>query len=177
MEAYQEYLNKLQKKGSKPHKLSHCLGARDAWKYVRKNKWTALKGLKCPSDLYGKVIDNVNLQIVEYLLDGHEVEFPYQMGSIRLISTPAKLEMVNGKLVNNYRVDWKKTLECWYNDPSMEKQRKVIKRISKSICSIEYSKLKARYRGKSYYMFRANRSLVRTVGKRLEEGKINALIY
>ena len=177
MEAYQEYLNKLQKRGSKPHKLSHCLGARDAWKYIRKNKWAALKGFKCHSELYSNVIDTVNLLIVDYLLEGHEIEFPYQMGSIRLISTPVKLEVVNGKLMNNYRVDWKKTLRCWYEDPSMAKQGKVVKRISKNICSIEYSKLKARYKGKSYYMFRANRSLVRAVGRGLEKGRINTLKY
>ncbi len=174
---FKEYTNKLLKRGSKPYKLSHCLGARDAWKYTRKNKWKALKGLKCSSDVYGEIINQINLQLVDALLDGHEIEFPYQMGVLRLISTPVKLEMVNGKLKNNYRTDWKKTLQCWYEDPYMEKQGKVIKRVSNNLYSIEYSKTAARFRNRSYYMFRANRSLVRELGKRVEEGRINSLIH
>lgn len=177
MEDYQEFLNKLQKRGSKEHSISHCYGTRDAWKWVRKNKWEPLKGLRCSSALYSEVVNTVNEILAEMLLEGHEIVLPYQLGSIRIIGVHAQLKMRNNKPQNNYRVDWKKTLDYWYEDPSARRDKRLIKRIQKNIYSIQYCKNKARYRNQRYYMFRANRSLVRALGKRIETGRLNSLNY
>lgn len=174
---YQEFLNDLQKKGSKPHSISHCLGARDAWKKIRKDKWGYLKGNKCSSSLYGAVIDEVNKILSEMLLEGHKIELPHQMGSIELIAAQSKLDYKDGKLKSNYRIDWKKTLEYWYEDNEARRDRRCIKRVQKYIYSILYSKHNARYRNQKFYQFRANRSLVRTLGNKIENEKLNALIY
>lgn len=174
---YQEFSTNLQKCGSKPHKISRCFGARDAWKWVRKNKWQALKGQKCSSSVYGAVVDEVNKVLVDQLFAGHAVVFPHQMGSIELTARQAKVSDVGGKVKSNYRVDWKKTLEYWYEDPAAMKERHRIKKIQKYIYSIVYSKHQARYKNQRYYMFRVNRSLVKTLGKAIENQKLNAFIY
>lgn len=174
---YQEFLNKLHRNGSKPHNISHCLGAREAWKWVRKNRWKSLKGQKCSSSTYGAVIDKVNKLIVESMFEGHEIVLPYQMGAFKLAATPAKVDIKDGCIKSNYRIDWKKTLEYWYNDAEAKRQRKHVKRIQKYIYSILYSKEKAAYRNQRYYQFRPNRSLVRTLGRKIDNQKLNALIY
>lgn len=176
MNGYQEFLSDIQKKGSKPHRISHCLGTRDAWRWARKLKWEPTGGLKFTSDIFSRIVDTVNQELAESLMEGHEIELPYQMGNLRLIGIPARVKAENGKITTNYRTDWKKTLECWYADPDMRRQRKLVKRPAKYICSISYLKNTARYRNRRYYSFRANRSLVKALGKRIEEGKVNFLI-
>lgn len=175
--AYQEFLNDIQKKGSKPHHIGHCLGARDAWKWVRKNKWKLLKGHKFCPQLYGALIGRVNTLLIEKLLEGHQIVLPHLMGSLELVGTPAKLKEEKGKLKTNYRVDWKKTLECWYNDEEARNERIKVKRIQKYLYSIKYSKSTSNYRNQKFYNLRLNRSLVRTLGKKIENEKLNALIY
>lgn len=174
---YEEFLNKLQKRGSKPHSISHCFGARDAYKWVRKNKWTALKGSKCTDSEYSAVISLVNKHLVELILSGHSIEFPHQMGSLKVVGVPAKVGYVEGKLTNNYRVDWKKTLEYWYNDSEARENRQKVKRISSCIYHIVYDKTCARFRNRKFYQYRINRSLGKALGKKAENQKINTLIY
>lgn len=175
MDDYQNFLNDLQKRGSKPHRISHCLGARDAWKWVRKNKWQTLGGKPCPQSLYGEIINAVNWFLVEQLLDGHEVELPYQMGSLLIESQPAKVFMEDGELKNNYRTDWRKTLEYWYEDAEAKATHKTIKRVQNQIYYVNYLKRKAKFRNRRFYRFRPNRSLVKYVGHAVENGSIRGV--
>ena len=172
---YQEFLNKLQRRGSNKYKIAHCLGARDAWLWVRRNKWIPLKGNKCSEQLYSEIVSSINLLLVEQLLEGHTIEFPHQMGHLQLISVSPKLKNSNGKYINNYRVDWKKTLDYWYHDEEARKKKQVVKRIQNNIYSIIYSKEGAKYKNQRYYCFRANRSLVRKLGRCIENGRVTAL--
>lgn len=172
MTTYQDFLNKLQKRGSKPYKLSKCLGARDAWRWVRRNKWKLLGGKPIDKSQYSAIIDAVHKQIIELLLEGHEVEFPHQMGSLLLASLPASVSWKDGELVTNYRTDWKKTLDVWYKDEELRNTHKPIKRISRSIYFIRYYKKKARYHNRRFYKFRVNRSLAKRLGNTLNERRV-----
>ena len=169
---YQKFLRDLQKWGSKPHKIGHCLGTRDAWKWVRKNKWEALGGKPFDQLMYSKIINNVNKALVEQLLDGHEIEFPFQMGSLILKSRPVVVKFKKGKLINNYRIDWEKTLNYWFEDKEALKKREVVKRIQKNIYSIKYQKDKAKFKNRHFYLFRANRNLVKSLGNVIENGRV-----
>lgn len=171
MDEYQEFLGKLQKRGSKPHKISHCLGSRDAFHWVRKNKWKATGGNTVDKQLYSQIISEVHKVLVEAFLEGHELEFPYQMGSLVLTCTPAKVFYDEGQLKTNYRTDWKKTLDYRFNeDPD---GHVLIKHIQPLIYTVKYYKRGARYHNRKFYNFRPNRSLLRVVGAALERGKLN----
>lgn len=174
---YKSFLRQLQKQGSKPHRISHCYGVRDAWKWVRKNQWKALKGTHCSSSTYGAIINLTNKLLVEMLFEGHRIPLPYRMGTLELIATPASIKSLGGEVKSNYRTDWKKTLEYWHEDKEALQQRKRIKRVQKFIYSFYYSKHTAAYRNQRYYQFRVNRSLVRLLGEKIENEKLNALIY
>ena len=172
---YQEFLNKLQKRGSKPHIITHCLGVRDAWKWVRKNKWKSLKGKSCSHTLYGSIVNEVNKILMEQLLEGHEIELPHKMGSIYLASTPAKIACEGDEIKTNYRTDWLKTLKLWYEDAEACESHKTVKRIQKDILFIKYDKSRANYTNKRFYVFRANRSLVKKVGHAAESRKLSSV--
>jgi hypothetical protein len=171
MNQYQEFLNQLQKRGSKPHKISHCLGSRDAFHWVRKNKWKATGGKTVDKQLYSKIVSEIHKVLVESLLEGHELELPYQMGSLILVRTPSKVYYDNGELKTNYRTDWKKTLNYrFYEDPE---GHQLIKHIEPFIYTVKYYKRGARYHNRKFYNFRANRSLLREVRAAMERGKMN----
>ena len=174
MEQYQEFVGKLQKRGSKPHKISHCLGSRDAWKWVRKNKWEALHGEPFDQLLYSKIINEVDKYLVESLFEGHEIEFPHQMGGLILLKNKPKVALEGDKIKDNYLVDWKKTLEYWYEHPEARETHRPIKRVSNELFYILYTKKKAVYSKKRFYNFRINRSMLRTLGRLIETRKINA---
>ncbi len=171
MDKYQEFVGKLQKRGSKPYKLSHCLGSRDAFAWVRRNHWEATGGQRIDKLLYSQIISEVHKELIEQLLEGHEIEFPYQMGCILLNRTPAKVYYEDGELKNNYRTDWKKTLEYRFNEDQGSHIR--VKRIQPYIYSVRYYKRKAKYHNQYFYLFRVNRSLARTLGAAVERGKVN----
>ena len=168
MITYQEFLSRLQKRGSKPHTITHCLGARDAWKWLRRNKWHKTKGQPVSQSLYSSIIDRVNQLLVEQMLEGHEIELPHRMGSFYLASWPAKVSMKDGELKTNYRTDWLKTLKLFYEDEEARNLHKTVKRIQRDIVFIKWDKRKATFTNRRFYVFRANRSLVKKVGHALE---------
>ena len=174
MEDYQEWLGKLQKRGSNPYKIEHCLGARDAFHWVRKNKWEALDGRTCDKLLYSRIISTVNKILVEKILEGHRVEFPYQLGHVLLTSTPANVRYVDGELKTNYLTDWKKTLSYMWEDEQARNNHTYVKRVQPFIYKVQYYKGKARYHNRFFYKFRPNRSIVKTMGAAVERQKMNA---
>lgn len=174
MEDYDSFLNTLQKRGSKPHHISHCYGSRDAWKWVRKNKWKELGGKPCDQSLYSNVISYVNQILAEKLLEGHEIVFPYQMGSLRLSSIQTKVSIENGKVKTNCCTDWKKTLEYWYEDKGAMEAHKTIKWVQKRLVFIRYYKRYATFKNRRFYSFRPNRSLIKTLGKTCARRALNA---
>ena len=174
MTDYQEFLSKLQKKGSKPYKLNHCLGSRDAFNWVRKNKWQALGGRKCDKLLYSQIVSEVNKILAEMLLEGHEIEFPHQMGSLVLAKKPARVFYKDGELETNYWTDWQQTVKLMYEDSEAYNEHMKIKRVQPYIYRIRYYIRKAKYRNRRFYKFHPNRSLVRTMGKTIESGRMNA---
>lgn len=166
---YQEFLNKLQKRGSKPYKIAHCLGARDAWKWVRRNKWKSLKGIPCDKCQYGAIIDTVNKHLVELLFEGHEVQLPHKMGSFLLCSLPTKVAFEEDEIKTNYRIDWEKTLKLWYEDEEARNSHKPIRWVNRDIYFIRYYKASAHYINKYFYKCRINRSLSKKLGKTLKK--------
>lgn len=171
---YQEFLNKLQKRGSKPYKLGHCFGARDAFRWIRKNKWKALDGKPCDKLLYSKIISSVNQELVESLLDGHQVELPHQMGTLLLSRMPSWVKIVDGEVKTNYWTDWKKTLEYMYEDKEAREKHSRIRRINSYIYRIRYSKSSAHFQNRYFYKFRPNRSLKKALQTTVEKQKMYA---
>ena len=161
------------KRGSKPHNISHCLGSRDAWKWVRKNKWKPLNNKPCDQSIYSNVVSYVNQLLAEKLLEGHEIELPHRMGNLRLSSIETKISIKDGVLKTNCCTDWKRTLEYWYEDKEAREAHKTIKWVQKKLVFVVYDKKTANYINKRFYSFRPNRSFLKTLGRNYAKGMVN----
>ena len=167
---YQEFLNNLQNKKTKKKHIGHCLGSRNSWEWVRHNKWKALDNKPCSSSLYSKIINEVNKNLIEVLLDGRVVELPYKLGHLYLKCIRPKATFKDNVLKDNYLIDWKKTLEYWYNDSNAKEKHKKIKRVQNKLYFLKYDKRKAHYVNKTFYSFRINRSFAKKIGEATELG-------
>ena len=174
IEDYQNFLSKLQKRGSNPYSIKNCLGSRDAWKGIRKNKWKTLGNVPFDQGLYSKIISTVNKYIVERVLEGHEVELPHKMGSILLGKRRTSVFFENGECKSTYITDWIKTLEYWYKDEEARNKHQKIKVITDYLFNVRYCKKRANYTNKRFYLFRPNRSLLKRLGKQADKEKILA---
>lgn len=171
---YQDYLSEIQRRGSHSHQISHCLGVRDAWKWVRKNYWEDLNKVPCDASLYSKIVNTVNLFLVNQLLEGHYIQFPHQMGGLKLTSRAIKIALEGDVVKNNYPVDWKKTLRYWYEDTQAREAKQCIKRIQKRKYFIRYVRFGTFYKNRRLYTFRINRSLAKKLGKKVTEERVLA---
>ena len=174
MTDYQEFLSRLQKRGTHPYRINRCLGSRDAFHWVRKNRWKALGGKTCDKLLYSRIVTEVHRELLDLLFEGHIIEFPYQMGHVVLNCIPARVGYKDGELKNNYKVDWKRTLEFLHEDSEALEQHKRVKRIQPFIYQVRWYKRKAKFLNRRFYSFRPNRSLYRMIGKSQERGRLHA---
>lgn len=131
-------------------------------------------GKPCDKLLYSQIIKEVNKILAEKLLEGHTIEFPYQMGKLMLASLPTRVFYKDGELRTNYRTDWKKTLDLWYEDEEMLNTHKPIKKIHQKIYFIKYYRTDAKFPNKRFYKFRTNRGLARELGRMIDAGKVIA---
>lgn len=175
--SYQTFLNEVQNKGSHEYRIAHCYGVRDAWKWVRKNKWALLRGTPCSSSTYSTIIKEVHKELIDQLLEGHAVELPHQMGNLQVVGFKQGAFIKKGKMKVAYPVDWKKTMLYWFTDSAAKASKQVVKRVIPYRYYLLYSKSSACYRNQRYYRFHACRSFVRTLMNKTENEKINALIY
>lgn len=172
-QSFKQFTNRILKRGSHKYKIAHCYGVRDAWLWVRTNKWQLLKGSNPSHSTYGAVVNEVNKRIIEKLFEGNDIDLPHQMGSLQIVAYKTKAVFKDGKLKDNYSVNWTKTLRYWFEDKGALQERMKIKKESDYGYILQYCKNKAKYKNQSYYKFRCNRSLKLRI---IKQDNINALI-
>lgn len=153
---YTEFRAEVLKLGSKKFKISNSYGTKAAWRWYKKNKW--LNGNPVSEGDYGKVIKEMNLALLEQLFKGSDIRFPCGMGRLELRKYKTNIKFVNGKLVTNLPINWKRTLQLWYSDNKAKTNKTLVRSEPKEIFKVLYSKRGATYKNKTYYMFTLARS-------------------
>lgn len=98
------FKNKIKKVSSpRKHSIKNCLGMLDAYKYYTKSSNPSIHKVK--ESVYRKIIDNVNLKMIESLFESGELRLPLQMGFLRIYKRTSKPVIKNGELVYNAPID------------------------------------------------------------------------
>lgn len=171
---FQEFRRKVLKLNEpRVHRVTNSYGVYDAYKYYRKNRPKNSKYVLTESE-YFSIIRQINLILGDKLLEGRDIILPRRMGSIELRKRPAKVEFIDGEVVDNLPIDWNTTLKLWSEDEGSYNEKKLIKLEEKEIFSIYYSKRKANYNNKVFYRFDANRQLKVRLKDLIKNNKIDA---
>lgn len=119
---------------------------------------------------FWKILDTVFLLFADSLLNGNDIRFPYNLGSINTVSRETNVKNVNGRLKIFKYIDWNATLKLWYSDPEAKKEKILVRTDQKNIYSICYRKKNASYNNKKYFRFLPARELKLKLRDKIREG-------
>lgn len=154
-------------------KVRNSWGVYDYYKYYRKTKPKGHEYVLTESQ-YFAIIRKINQKLADQLLRYEPVQLPLQMGVIEIFRKPVNDQIVDGRLKTDRLIDWDKTLELWYNDPEEYKKKTLIRYEWKEKFLIKYFFSKALFTNRSFYEFRANKSLAERLMKQVKDGFTDA---
>lgn len=124
--------------------------------------------------LYGDIITDYNEEIKKLIiLENLIYTFPGTNFSLVLKKDKRKPKIVDGKLINNIPINWKKTNELWERDAEA-KEKKLLVRHNNSHTSgyvfrVYFKKFGARIKYRSVYKFNVNRAFKRDITKYIND--------
>lgn len=170
------FKNKIKKVSSpRKHTIKNCLGMIDAYKYYTKSNKPSIHTVN--ESIYRKIIDNVNLKMIDSLFETGELRLPLQMGFLRIYKRTSKPVIKNGELEYHAPINWNKTLELWEKDPESKIAKTLVKREPGDIYSIRYRHRYCKFKNKEYFMFRPSRPLKLKLKDRILSNKDSIPYY
>lgn len=149
-------------------KVTNSNGAKEAWRWIKKNKWLDLEQPITELQL-GKIVKAINNTFQDQLLEGKDINLPKRMGKIEIRKFKAKIEYKDNKVVTNLPVDWKRTIELWWEDEESHNKKALVRHEALTRFAIYYNKGAANFENKSFYKFIP----IRAIKKRLKDKIIN----
>lgn len=121
--------------------------------------------------IYSKIIRQVNKSLIAKFLKVGTIEFPYRAGKLILLKSKPIVKIKNNSYVNNYGIDWDKTLSLWETDEEAKKSKLLIKKIVPFLYGIMY--IKASFINSDFYKFYPNREFKNKVRNEINNGKLD----
>jgi len=116
------------------------------------------------------IVKALNLEVAKLLAEGHEVELPHKMGTLRIRKFPHK--PTPGKRV--YRnVDWGRTLQWWAEDAEAKAHKRLLYQENKELYKIAWEPDMSSSHNMRYYQFRPCRSFKRELSRNIKEYGLN----
>lgn len=169
-----EFRKKVLKVNSpRKHKINNSLGVYDAYKYLRKRKWSDIGKPIKEHDFY-TIIRQVNNLLAEELLQGHDIILPHRLGRLELRKYDATICIKDGIIKTNLPIDWDRTLKLWSEDEESYKEKTLVKMEEKEIFKVYYNRINALYQNKSFMQFEINRDIKRRLKQKIKSGAIDA---
>lgn len=156
------------------HEIKNSLGIRQAFLYVQSHKWFDI-GMTLKERQFQQIIRSINEELSYELMSGNSIIFPKQMGSLDVVKHSTYAYYNNGKLRTNYRINWNKTLQLWYEDEEAKNNKTIVRDVlDKERFCIVYNRNLAKYTNKCYIHFRTHRSIYRILKQGLNQGLLDA---
>lgn len=175
MEDLKEFRKRVQKVNEpRNHKVKNSLGIRQAFLYLQSHKWFDI-GQPLKEHVFQQIIREINNLLAFEIMEGRSIVFPESMGILEVRKEDRYVDIKDGKVVTNYRIDWDQTLKLWSEDKEAYANRTLVRDVlSKERFRIFYNRRTADYNNKGYFTFRANRAMSRVLGQNIKKGQIDA---
>ena len=165
----------LKLKGKKNFKITNSYGTKEAWRWLKKNKWLNI-GQPITEHDFGVIIKSINLFLQDQLLQGHDIDLPMNMGRIELRKFKTHIKVGQEGIKTNMVVDWKKTLELWNEDIEAKNSKTLVRIEAKEIFKFYYNRKRAKYTNKTFYEFTPTRSLKKRLSDKIKNNEIDAFL-
>lgn len=181
-ETLEEFDYKLKKRNQpRHHKIWRSWQMKDYHRWLRKRRWKDLNGERVDEITFHAITRDLFQEIANKVAQGERLYLGYGLGKIEITKRAGGVKYVNGKLRNNYGVDWKSTIKLWYEDKEAMKKKQLVRLVEKEIFRITYNKNAGngnylRHPTILFMMLYPNRTLRRAVSKNIKEGKLDALM-
>lgn len=171
----ESYRKQLLRCGSHKRAVTNSNGSKEAWRWLRKNKWLGLPPIT--EGKFGAVINAINSLYQKRLLQGKDIILPHYMGRIELRKRQSSVSLVGGELITTMPIDWKKTIDLWYEDKESRDRKYLVKRNPGDVFQVYYNKRKAKFNNKEFYKFIPTRSLRLKLKELINNGRIDAFNF
>ena len=172
---FREFMTEgLGKRTHKVMKVSNSFGVYDIYKFIRKNHWYDIGRPVKEKEFYA-IIRSINKYLAENIANGETVVFPHKMGKLELRKHEQGVSFVDGKLKNNYPINWIKTWKLWYEDAEARRLKILIRDDERHVYRVVYCKDKATYENKTFYQFVLNRFIKKALKEKIKQGKTDTL--
>lgn len=172
---YEEFRKKALKVGSHEFKATNSNGLRQAYRWIKKNKWLNI-GQPLTEQQFSKIVKSINLYLQEELLKGKDIILPCRMGRLELRKINTGVCFKDDKLHISRPIDWKKTLQLWWQDEESKEEKRLIRHETGEIFTVFYKKGYARYKNKIFYKYEAPRSLKLKLKQKIINKSIDAFL-
>lgn len=125
---------------------------------------------------FGMIIKEVNKRMAKVLSKGEEVILPHRMGKLELRKRETKTVIKNDKIKTNLVVDWRKTLDLWYEDESSYESRKLVRIECPEVYKLFYNRHMVNCPNISYFEFRTNRNMKHKIRDSIYRNETDALM-
>ena len=143
-------------------------GTVDYYKYYK------TKGGKLDKQTFSKILNEINIRLMDEVINGYTLKFPDFMGALMIKVSKPTVEFKDGKLFTKRPMDYAATLKMWEEDPSTKEQRKIVRHLNSHtnglVYKLHYCKSVAKYTNKSVYNASINRYYKRKFAQLLKEG-------
>lgn len=172
--SYNEFrINTLKAVGKKNFKVKDSNTLRSIYRALH-------KAHSIPNDMtekqFSDIIKEVHKTYIEHFINGSDIVFPFNMGRIELRKYSTKVKFSNNKIKTNYPINWKSTLQWWYEDATARASRKLLRHESKYVFRILYNKSKSKFNNKTFYKFTPARSFKKALREKINNNEIDAFL-
>ncbi len=161
--------------GSHKFKVTNSNGTKEAWRWIKKNKWLDI-GQPITEREFGQIVKAINSSFQDQLLQGKDITLPHRMGRIEIRKFNTTIRFENSKLITNLPINWKSTLKLWYEDEEAYRKKSLIRHESKEIFTIYYNKNLALFKNKTFYKFIPTRAFKIKLKQKVLNRDIDALL-
>lgn len=167
---FEEFERKILKKQEvKDFKVRNSWGTRDAFKAIRRAGWYGVPRPLKEHEFYA-IIRQVNDLLAKEIELGHTVKFPQRMGKLELRKSARGPKIKNGKLKVTYPINWRATIQLWYEDPEALRDKTLVRIENPEVYRVKYCKNEANYENKKFYQFVLNRFIKRALTNNIKAG-------
>lgn len=159
-ETYGDFLKRIKNvSGPRVHKVSNSSGISAAILFYTKTRPRDPQYVLSRSQ-FSKVIDSMNLLLIDELLSNGSFRLPSGLGELRISKRKAATFIDNeGKLVCTRSIDRDKTYRLWYEDEEAMLSKQLVRSDDEYIFRIIHSRVSVRSKNAIYYYIKFGRSV------------------